>query len=135
MKSNEVNVEEDLTLVNARIIISLIIITAVSLTVAIGYNEMLKLTGKKPFWNVKEVRTVAIILRIALLFAALAAVYYCIVAIGILEDSNALENDIEAGYLNLAASIFATITAILALTAILKSTLEEEEVIATATAT
>ena len=133
MEVNEVNDEADLAVVKARIIIAITIVIAVSLTVAIGYNEMLKLTGKKPFWNVKEVRTVAIGLRIALLLAALTAVYFCIVAISILEESEAPENDVTAAYLNLYASIIGTVVAILALIAILTSTLEEEELIDTAT--
>ena len=124
-----------LRLVNARIIIALIIVGAVSLTAVIGYNERLLLTGRSPFWNVFEVRGVAIVLRIAIIIAAIAAIYYCMVAIDALEERGASQNDIEAGHLNLDASIFGLIVAILAIAAVLRSTLSEEEFIETATAT
>ena len=132
METNEY-IEPDLSLVNGRIIISIIIISAVSLTTAIGYNERLKLTGRMPFWNVFEVRNIAIFLRAALIIAAVAAIYYCTIAIDTLKARDAKQNDIEAGYLNLDASIFGLIVAVLTISAVLKSTFEEEDLIETAT--
>ena len=133
MEANEIYREPDLTLVNARIIIALIIIGAVGLTVAISYNERLKLTGNRPFWSVEEVRAVAVILRIALLIAAIAAVYYCNIALKALRERDASLNDIGSGYLNLYASIFGVAVAALAIIAVLQSSLAEEDLIYTTT--
>lgn len=102
--------EEELKLVDYQMIISGILLIIIGVSLALGYNHHLKLTGQKTFWDEEEVRNISLFLKIAGLIAALAAVYVSIKAVQLAKERG---EDLTNAYLEEAASILAFIAAIL----------------------
>ncbi len=107
---NEKN--EELTIVEIQIILSIVVLIVVILSLLLGYNSYLKLKGEKAFWNEKEVRNILVINKITILIISLLTF---IISLKNVELNKKKEKDLKNANLEAIAAFLIIIPAIILL--------------------
>jgi len=106
------NKQEEINLLNIQLITSLTVIITITISIILTYNQKLDLQNKKTFFNKKQTHNISYINRLIFLITAIIFLY---INYKLYEISKKKGEDLKVYYLQILASTFTTIAAIIVL--------------------